>query len=194
MDLQKAYDTLDWNFIHDILVALIFPYHFIKIVMTCISTTSYTLLVNGEPFEIFHPKRGLRQGDPMSPLLFVIGMEHLSRMLNVVSSVDSFHFHPRCKRLKLNYLCFADDLLLFSKGEEVSIKLLYQCLDKFAVFSGLYANHPKSAIYLAGVPLPGKVQLAARMNLPLGTLPFRFFGVPLTAKKISAADCDVLID
>ena len=61
--------------------------------------------------------------------------------------------------------------MLFSKGEEGSIQLLCQCLDKFAMFSGLYTNHPKSAIYLAGVPLPGKVQLAARMNLPLGTLP-----------------------
>ena len=85
VDLRKAYNTLDWNFIHDMLVGLNFPYHFIKMAITCISTTSYTLLVNGEPFEIFHPKRGLRQGDPMSPLLFVIGMEYLSRMLNVVS-------------------------------------------------------------------------------------------------------------
>ena len=72
VDLRKAYDTLEWNFIRDMLMAPRFPTHFIKIVMTCISSKKYTLLVNGEPHEPFNPKRVLRQGDPMSLLLFVI--------------------------------------------------------------------------------------------------------------------------
>ena len=184
MDLKKAYVTLDWNFIHDMLVTLNFPPLFIKIIMTCISTTSYTLLVNGEPSETFRPKRGLRQGDPMYPLLFVIGMEYLSRMLNDVGSLDSFKLHPRCRRLKLNHLCFADDLMLLAKGEETSIQLLCQCLDNLAVYSGLYANLSKLAIYMVGLPYPRRARIATQMKIPLGELPFRYLRVPLKAKKI----------
>lgn len=122
--------------------------------MSCISSTQYTFLVNRDPSNIFQPKRGLHQGDPMSPMLFVIGMEYLSRMLTVAGLNDSFRFHPRCRKLKLNHLCFSEDLMLFSKGDSNSIKLLCDCLDKFAMVSGLYANKSNSTIYLASLPQP----------------------------------------
>ena len=70
-----------YEFLQDMLLALNFPTHFVKIVMICITSTQYSLLVNGSPFDIFHPKKGLRQGDPLSLLLFVIGIEYLSRLL-----------------------------------------------------------------------------------------------------------------
>ena len=108
---------MDWSFLQDMLVAFNFPPQFIKIVMVCITSTQYYLLVNGSPSDIFAPKRGLRQGDPMSPLLFVIGMEYTSRLMIRVSSDRMFNFHPRCRRLSLNHLAFADDLILFSKGD-----------------------------------------------------------------------------
>lgn len=87
--------------------------------------------MNGCPFDVFMPKRGLRQGHPMSPLLFVLGMEYLSRMLDVVGTQNLFKFHPRCRKIKLTHICFADDLMLFSKGDPHSISLLCQCLDGF---------------------------------------------------------------
>lgn len=70
VDLRKAYDTMDWCFIKDMLVALGFPYHFVQIVFTCISSASFSLVVNGIQLPPQEAKRGLRQGDPMSPLLF----------------------------------------------------------------------------------------------------------------------------
>ena len=121
-------------------------------------------------------------------------MEYLSRMLNSASTLGSFKFHPRCRRLKVTHLCFADDLMLFSKGDLDSIRILSQCLDKFASIFGLHANKNKSAIYLAGLPLVVREDIASQMSLPMGALPFRYLGIPLTSKKISVADCGVLID
>ena len=83
IDLRKAYETLEWAFIKDMLISLNFPTHFINIVMTCISTAQFSLILNGSPTPLFKAKRGIRQGDPMSPLIFVICMEYLSRLLKV---------------------------------------------------------------------------------------------------------------
>ena len=130
IDLCKAYDTMDWHFIKDMLVALNFSLHFIHIIMACITSTSYMLMINGCPTPPFQAKRGLRQGDLLSPLLFVIGMEYLSRSLKSVE--DRYGFHPRCRRTKLTHLCFADDLMLFCKGDISLVRVLYECIQSFS--------------------------------------------------------------
>ena len=124
IDLQKAYDTLDWMFLKDIMVALNFPLKFISIVISCITSTQYSLILNGSPMEVIETKTKLRQGDPMSPLLFVLGMEYLSRILMKVSKAEGFKFHPRCKKLQLTHLAFADDLMIFCKGNLESIQIM----------------------------------------------------------------------
>ena len=131
IDLRKAYDTLKWDFIKDMLISLNFPSHFIKIVMICICTTQFSLILNGSPMPLFKSKRGIRQGDPMSPLIFVICMEYLSKLLKVVGDHVNFRFHPRCNRLKLNHLCFADDLMIFCRGDLASIRILLAQLEIF---------------------------------------------------------------
>lgn len=88
MDLRKAYDTLNWEFLKDMMVALNFPHRFIKIVMSCVTSTQYSLVINGSPMDTFKAKRGVRQGDLLSPLLFVIGMEYLSRILKVAGDTE----------------------------------------------------------------------------------------------------------
>ena len=96
VDLRKSYKTMDWFFFEDMLFALNFPPHLIKFIMVCIIPTNYSLSLNGSTLEIFQPKRGLRQRDLMSPLLFVIRVEYLSRIMIKVSYHNMFKFHPRC--------------------------------------------------------------------------------------------------
>lgn len=131
IDLRKAYKTLDWDFLYDMLIALNFPRKFTKIVMACATLTRYSLVIDGSPLPEFKAQIGVRQGDPMSPLLFVIGMEYLSRALSMVNENPDFKFHPRCSRIKLNHLAFADNLMLFCKGDLQYINILTKTVDYF---------------------------------------------------------------
>ncbi|XP_062118295.1 uncharacterized protein LOC133831906 [Humulus lupulus] len=97
IDLRKAYDTVDWDFLENLLKALKFPMKFIGWVMACVRNTSYFLLMNGRIQGKFKGGKGLRQGDPMSPLLFVLIMEYLTRSLQQAALNSPFRYHPMCK-------------------------------------------------------------------------------------------------
>ncbi|XP_074297299.1 uncharacterized protein LOC141628005 [Silene latifolia] len=106
------------------LKALNFPGKTMELIMTCVRSKSYSLVLNGENFGYFKGAKGLRQGDPISPLLFTISMDYLSRILNHVTSIMPFKYHPLCAQMQLTHLMFADDLLLFSKGDIPSVMVL----------------------------------------------------------------------
>ncbi|XP_070035312.1 secreted RxLR effector protein 78-like [Nicotiana tomentosiformis] len=89
IDMQKAYDSLEWVFLEQVLIGLNFLETFVKWIMTCVQTVSYSIVVNGKETTPFAAKRGMRQGDPLSPYLFVIEMEYLTRLLKTLKSVQS---------------------------------------------------------------------------------------------------------
>ena len=117
----------------------------------CIPTPSFSVAVNGELAGFFASKRGLRQGDPLSPLLFIIAMEAFSRSLYVAAQAPNFEFHPKCEGIKLTHVSFADDIFLFAGGTTSSVRVIMDALNKFENFSGLQVNKQKSAIFLAGI-------------------------------------------
>lgn len=81
VDLRKAYDSVHWSFLENVMIGLGFPHTFIGWVMECVTTASYSVKINGDVHGLFRGRRGLRQGDPVSPYLFVLCIEYFSRML-----------------------------------------------------------------------------------------------------------------
>lgn len=194
VDIRKAYDSVEWGFLHEMMMALNFPKKFVDWVMACVTTASYSLCVNGASYGFFQGERGLRQGDPMSPLLFVICMEYLSRLLMYAGLQKNYLFHYRCKKLALNHLVFADDLIIFSKGDYDSILWNLRSLATFAASSGLCANAGKSAIYSCNMDRSILDRIIQETGYSEDTLPFSYLGVKISAKKLNKDDCQFLID
>lgn len=151
VDLRKAYDSPEWCFLKQLMIDMGFPAKFISWIMNCVTTVSYSLLINGGLTKPFKAKRGLRQGDPMSPYLFVLSMEYLGRELEQLAKNGNFNYHPRCRKLKSIHVCFADDLLMYCRADLISVKLLNEAFKNFSKVSGLQANPDKSSLYVAGV-------------------------------------------
>lgn len=106
---------------------------------------------NGTVNGYFKGKRGLRQGDPLSPYLFVIAMNCLSFMLKKAAAQEGLQYHPNCERVKLTHLSFADDLLIFIGGSLKSVQHVLKVLHEFELRSGLKAIMEKTSFYASGL-------------------------------------------
>ncbi|GJZ02027.1 RNA-directed DNA polymerase, eukaryota, reverse transcriptase zinc-binding domain protein [Tanacetum coccineum] len=133
INIQKAYDTVSWKFLKDVLKEVGFHLVMINWVMICISIASFSICINGEVCGYFKGGRGLRQGDPMSPYLFTLVMEVLNMiMIKNIKDDSRFKYHYGCKELKLTHLCFADDLLMLCNGDVDSLKVMKKSLEEFS--------------------------------------------------------------
>ena len=181
-------------FLQDLLQALNFPPIFKLWIMACITSFHFTIALNGQQGDFFPGKRGLKQGDPLSPLLFVLSMEYLSRLFKKTSSLPGFEFHPYCKKLGLTHLMFADDLIIFCKAKPHSLRLMMEAFNTFTSCTGLKANLDKSQIVFGG-----NCQFVHQECLNLtgfgeGHLPLRYLGMPITASRLSKMECKTLVD
>lgn len=131
VDIAKAFDTLSWDFILSCLQGLQLPSKFISWIKACICTTCFMVGYNGMVNSYFKGKRGLRQGDPLSPYLFIMAMNCLSMMLNQAAANERINYHAKCDAMKLTHLSFADDLLIFIDGSLRSVQNVLQALKEF---------------------------------------------------------------
>jgi len=194
VDLKKAFDSINWDFLRSAMTGLGFPNLFISWVMECVTSPSYSIQINGSLCGFFSGQRGLRQGDPLSPFLFVICLEYLSRLLKAKTVDSDFNFHPKCGQLKISHLAFADDIMLMARGDPTSVNILMRCLKDFAACSGLHVNDLKSCLFTAGIVNPDLDIIAGHCGFPTGSLPFRYLGIPLAADKLKVMHYSSLIE
>ena len=114
LDMSKAYDRVEFTFLEQILLKLGFHEDWVALLMECITTVSYSILVNEESKGLFRPSKGFRQGDPLSPYLFLFCAEGLNAILKKAALKGEIHGFSICRNgLKLTHLFFANDSLLF---------------------------------------------------------------------------------
>ena len=119
IDLEKAYDRLEWSFVQDTLKLFNIPDYLVNVIMSYILSSSVAVLLNEGDLEESHPMRGIRQGNPLSPYLFIMCMEVLGFMIK--DKCDSKLWDPmKASRggLAFSHLFFADDLILFRKADK----------------------------------------------------------------------------
>jgi hypothetical protein len=117
LDLEKAYDHLEWGFIREVLTFFKFPPPFVDLVLECVTTSSFSVLVNGGQLESFKPSRGIRQRDPLSPYLFKLCMEYLSLKILEACDNNSWKAIKASKNgPSFSHLLLADDLLLCAEA------------------------------------------------------------------------------
>ncbi|XP_061955562.1 uncharacterized protein LOC133677489 [Populus nigra] len=194
IDLKKAFDIISWQFIIKGLQCIGLPERMITWIRACISSAFFSVGINGSLHGFFPSSRGLRQGDPLSPYLFVIAMEGLGGMLRLVAQNPSFKFHWRCKQNSITHLAFADDLMVFCHADLASVELIRGALDSFASISGLIINHRKSSVFLSGVEDSIGLAITNCLQFQLGVLPVKYLGVPLISSRLSRQHCTLLVE
>ncbi|XP_030508975.2 uncharacterized protein LOC115723630 [Cannabis sativa] len=196
LDLEKAYDKLDWDFILRVLHQLGFNRPFTEWIKACISVHEIKLLLNGSPAGKFTPERGLRQGDPLSPALYIMAAETLSRLLLEKEQHGLLKVFKLTRRGdSVTHLMFADDIMLFGEATIREAKSFLDCLNYYCNCSGQAINFSKSSVYFSRGVASRKAQVIAqtlgmrKMNRSATCL-----GIPLFRSIKHTEDTKHLID
>jgi hypothetical protein len=197
LDVEKAYDHVNWNFLLYLLERCGFCLKWRRWIHYCISTARFSILINGTPEGFFGSSRGIRQGDSLSPLLFAIVMEALSRMMNRAIEnglLSGFKVGSRDTQwVHVSHLLFADDTLIFSDANPEHIFNLRLLFTWFEAASGLRINFNKSEMVPVGSV--GNVDgLAAIMGCKIISLPMNYLGLPLGANFKSKSIWDPILE
>ena len=193
VDISKAFDSVQWSFLINTLKALGLPAKFINWISLCITSASFSVQVNGELAGYFQSRRGLRQGCSLSPYLFVICMNVLSKMLDEATRKGKIGYHPRCKNIEITHLCFADDLMIFTDGSRKSIEGILKVFEEYDKMSGLKISREKSVLFVAGADQRGE-EILRQFNFATGKLPVRYLGLPLLTKNMTVTDFLPLVE
>ena len=180
LDMLKAYDRLEWNYLQAIMLKLGFSSAWVDIIMGMVKSVSFSVLLNGEKLEQFKPSRGIRQGDPISPYLFLLAAEGLSCLLKSSSQSSAFvgiKVAPTAPTV--SHLLFADDSLLLFKSSVEGAELVSNLLGTYCGASGQRINHVKSSVFFSrGCPDSLKQGVMQRLNVHNESLSDRYLGMP----------------
>ncbi|XP_074271494.1 uncharacterized protein LOC141595428 [Silene latifolia] len=195
-DMSKAYDRVRWDFLEAVLVKYGFPPHLISLMMSCVTTVSYEILVNGVPLPQFKPRCGLRQGDPLSPYLFILCMEVLSRNVNHAHELRLVHGVQLVKEVRpTTHLFFADDSFFFFKDKGNTVTHLAQIIKEYCDASGQRLNVDKSGILFSPNTTLAKAQRIMKIfdikkNNGIG----KYLGIPAEFKDSKQGIFNALIE
>ncbi|KAJ0469537.1 putative RNA-directed DNA polymerase [Helianthus annuus] len=195
IDFEKAYDNVSWDFLLSILDQMGFPMKWRLWVKGILQSTRSSILVNGSPTFEFQCQKGLRQGDPLSPFLFLIVMEALSCLIAKACSLGEFEgISLSNEGPMLSHMLYVDDALIMGGWSKANVLKTNRLLRVFYLCSGLRINIHKSLIF--GLGVDGKVvgEMAAILGCKVGTLPFEYLGILVGANMNRISHWDSVLD
>jgi len=180
IDVSKAFDTISWDFLIKVLKQFGFHNTFTNWISSILHSAKISISINGAQHGYFNCRRGVRQGDPLSPLLFCIAEEVLSRSIKKL--VDDGKVEQiaasRSKLIPSHYF-YDDDLMVYCKGKLSSLESLKEIFTRYANCSGQIVNINKSSIHVGGVSNYRLNHMVQLLGFSIGTLPFTYLGAPI---------------
>ena len=196
VDLEKAYDRLDWSFIKDTLSLVGISGRLLQLIMACISSSRLSVLWNGTPTDSFTPSRGIRQGDPLSPYIFTLCMERLHHIIS--EQMDEGEWSPirlNAHGPPISHLFFADDLILFGEASTSQVDTMLKCLNLFCSTSGQKVSNTKTKVYFSkNVHISRALALSARLGVSLTGDLGKYLGIPLLHKRATCVTFAPLLE
>eukprot|EP00253_Pinus_taeda_P027174 PITA_27174 len=194
IDLSKAFDIIFWEYMQKVVKAFGFDVAWIRWISSLISSTFFSILINGTPSSTFNPSRGIHQGDPLSPFLFVIMAEGLGRSIKAAISAGnlkgiSIHQSPTTSHQQ-----FVDDNMLFGHSSVQEVRTLNSILDNFSKASGALINKVKSQIFFFNTPPITQRAIARIIGFSVASLPSKYQGAPLIASALKHSSWTNLLE
>lgn len=180
LDMSKAYDRVEWIFLEKIMLKMGFHRKWVSLIMECVRTVSYSILINGEPKGYFHPNRGLRQGDPISPYLFLLVAEGLNALLRKASVSNHIHGIALSRGgPNLTHLFFADDSVLFCRATLQECHYILELLRTYENASGQQINQEKTTLFFsASTSVEVRREIQEALQLPAIRSYEAYLGLP----------------
>eukprot|EP00253_Pinus_taeda_P025237 PITA_25237 len=177
LDLSKAYDRLNWKYLKRVLESFGFNNIWVDWVLSMISTPNFSILINGIPSTPFNASRGIRQGDPLSPFLFILAVEGLGRFLKkeqrerIIKGLKLWG-----SNIPITHQQFVDDIMLFCEATVKEVKGIKRILDTFMEASGMEVNKEKSCTFVFNSLDSVKAHLTRMLGFKQGELPTKYLG------------------
>jgi hypothetical protein len=181
LDMSKAYDRIEWSFVNQVLISMGYPIKLVELIMRCISSVTYQIIINGQPSKSFRPERRLRQGDPLSPYLFIMCADVFSGLIHKAATLKEIHGLKVARSApQLSHLFFADDSLLFTRASTHEATKILSILHTYQQASGQLVNLDKSeASFSRNVPIEVKNMICNMMGAKAVEAQSRYIGFPI---------------
>ncbi|CAH9124930.1 unnamed protein product [Cuscuta epithymum] len=180
LDMAKAFDKLSWKYLFEILLKFGFDNQFVNLIRANLQATYLSIIINGVPQGFFQPKRGVKQGDPLSPFLFIIASEGFSRGLKIkVAEGKIKPYWMGNIGYPITHLGFADDLLIFLNGGSRSLINFNNFIKDYQTASGQTVNLQKSSFIISKNAASRATLIEDLLDMKRSDFPMKYLGVYL---------------
>ncbi|XP_071738932.1 uncharacterized protein [Rutidosis leptorrhynchoides] len=195
VDFEKPFDCLNWDFLMEIMQIMGFGAKWRGWIRSCLESASISVLVNGSPTREFKIERGVRQGDPLSPFLFIIAAEGLNVLTKkVVYNKRFMGVEIGSEKIPISHLQYADDTIFFGEWSVTNLQNLFKLLKCFEHTSGLKVNYHKSNLFSIGVEKNEVKNMSSMFGCNSGTIPFIYLSLQVGGRMNKLESWNPVID